>query len=121
MSDRFDEAQEALRKAGRPEEAVAMIERLAHNAVVECRFAAAGYYFLLLANEHVKRVQAPSPQRMYFHVSKNFTAQGLTKVDQRFVRKFRELSQRAELYYAYNFIYKYTVRLSCVLRAQTVD
>ena len=37
-NDRFDEAQEAYKKAGRPDLSLRIVEFLTHNAVVEKRF-----------------------------------------------------------------------------------
>lgn len=44
-NDRFEDAQEAFRKAGLPQEAVRVLQVLTRNAVGERRFASAAYYF----------------------------------------------------------------------------
>lgn len=50
-NDRFDEAQEAYKKAGRPDLSLRIVEFLTHNAVVEKRFQDAAQYYWMLAAE----------------------------------------------------------------------
>jgi intraflagellar transport protein 122 len=57
--DEFAQAQEAYRRAQRPDKAVKMLEALAHNATVEQRYADGSYYLHLLALERL-RAAAPA-------------------------------------------------------------
>jgi intraflagellar transport protein 122 len=88
--------QDAFRRAGRPDQSLRMLERLTHNAVTEHRYGDAGYYYWLLATETLKFVTATSPR-------------DVTSADRVHLRRFAELERKAELYYAYNIIYRYTV------------
>ncbi|KAJ3071027.1 hypothetical protein HDU98_005913 [Podochytrium sp. JEL0797] len=61
MNDRFMEAQLNYRKAGRPDEAMRVLERLAKNAVTEWRFNDASYYYWLLSMEHLQTIPNEAP------------------------------------------------------------
>jgi intraflagellar transport protein 122 len=56
VHDRFEEAQEAFHKAGKPEASSKVLEQLTHNAVIENRFEDAAYYFWLLSKEYLRLV-----------------------------------------------------------------
>mmetsp|Transcript_24173 Transcript_24173/g.65451 ORF Transcript_24173/g.65451 Transcript_24173/m.65451 type:complete len:1251 (-) Transcript_24173:228-3980(-) len=58
LQDRFEEAQDAFKKGGQPEQSVRMLEALVHNAVVEARPADAALYLFLLAGERLKQAVA---------------------------------------------------------------
>jgi intraflagellar transport protein 122 len=88
-------SQDAFRKAGRPDQSLRMLERLTHNAVTEHRYSDAAYYYWLLATETLKFVTAASPAQV-------------TAADRRHLEKFHNYELKAELYYAYNIIYRYT-------------
>eukprot|EP01004_Peranema_trichophorum_P002730 NODE_1765_length_1818_cov_66.009440_g1496_i0.p1 GENE.NODE_1765_length_1818_cov_66.009440_g1496_i0~~NODE_1765_length_1818_cov_66.009440_g1496_i0.p1 ORF type:complete len:562 (+),score=141.20 NODE_1765_length_1818_cov_66.009440_g1496_i0:104-1687(+) len=99
LNDRFDEAQEAFKKANKPLFALRMIEQLAYNGVLERRFKDAGYYFWKLAYENLRIVQA------------NDDGEGGAiplEESQKKLHKFHEYYRRAELYHAYANIHKYT-------------
>ena len=98
ISDRFEEAQEAYKKAGRPDLSRKILQQLTHNAVVERRYQDAGYYFWILAQENLKMVG---------------DGDELSEIDQGYRQRFHEYSTLAELYYAYHFIYQVR-RLQCV-------
>ncbi len=53
VNDRFEEAQRAFRQAGSPGQSLRLLQQLTTNAVSEQRFDDAGYYFWLLAQEHL--------------------------------------------------------------------
>ena len=57
-NDRFDEAQEAYKNAGRPDLSLRIIEFLSSNAITEKRFQDAAQYYWMLATESLKLVQA---------------------------------------------------------------
>jgi intraflagellar transport protein 122 len=91
-NDRFEEAREAFIKADRPDVALKLMERLTKNTISEHRFADTGYYFWQLALENLKLIEDcndPNPQ------------------DAEYFAKFEEYRNLAEVYYAYNFIYKH--------------
>lgn len=96
VNDRFDEAQKAFDDAGRPDLSSKMLDQLTHNAVIECRFNDAGYYFWLLANEHLRLLgQCTSMDAMTAKQRKHWL-------------KFQELTQRAEIYFSYHHVFRYT-------------
>lgn len=92
-NDRFDEAQAAYTKAGKPEESMRMLEALTQCAIIERRFKDAGYYFFLLSEEYRRTIKKddidtnPETQELYDNW-----------------KKYRE---QADLYYAYRFIHQY--------------
>lgn len=94
INDRFDEAQAAFAKGGKPERAFEMLEQLTHNAVLENRYNDAGYYYWRLAQENLKLVATSDP---------NKPAVG----DREKVAKFKQFQRKAELYYAYHSIYRF--------------
>ena len=53
-ADRFDEAQAAYKRAGRPEESLKLLTALAECAQVERRFEAAARYYRQLSQEHLR-------------------------------------------------------------------
>lgn len=55
-NDRFDEAQEAYKKAKRPDLSLKIIEFLSQNAISEKRFQDAAQYYWMLATESLKLV-----------------------------------------------------------------
>ena len=52
-ADRFDEAQAAYKRAGRPEESLKLLTALAECAQIERRFEAAAKYYRQLSQEHL--------------------------------------------------------------------
>ena len=89
--DRFEEAQLAYDKAGQPMESIKMLETLIDNAINERRFHDASYYHYLLSNECWKAYDSKLDSEIINWVTKYF--------------HHRRLS---ELYYAYEFIERYT-------------
>lgn len=92
LQDRFDEARVAYKAAGKPEASVHVLEQLAHNGVVECRFADAAFYFYHLAMEALGSVQNPADR--------------MTSADRRALDRYADMYHRAELYYAYDFVHR---------------
>lgn len=88
-SDKFVQAQKAFHKAGRSEEAFKVFFQLTDNAVTECRFQDASYYYWIMSQQ-------------YFDLSRNNS----DKQDQ-YLRQFEVNEKLAEIYYAYNTIHKY--------------
>lgn len=90
-NDRFEEAQEAYKKAKKPDLALRIVEFLTKNAVIEKRFRDAAKYFFILACEYLRLVHDannPSP------------------LDLKNMRKFEENSKKAEIYHAYNYVHR---------------
>ena len=56
-NDRFDEAHEALKKAGRPEESAKMLAMLSRSALTEERYRDAGFYLWMLSDEKLQGVK----------------------------------------------------------------
>ncbi|XP_041348420.1 intraflagellar transport protein 122 homolog [Gigantopelta aegis] len=90
-NDRFEEAQQAFHKAGLQAEAVKVLEQLTLNAVAESRFDDAGYYFWKLA-------------RQCLDIAKDEPS----KKDE-MLEKFADFQRKAEMYYAFQVIYKQVV------------
>ena len=55
-NDKFDEAQEAYKKAGRPDLSLRIIEFLTQNAISEKRYQDAAQYYWLLSTESLRLV-----------------------------------------------------------------
>lgn len=90
-NDRFEEAQEAYKKAGFPELALRIIEFLTKNALSENRFKDAAKYFFVLALEYLALVRDaanPTP----FEVSS--------------LKKYNDYSKKSEIYYAYSHVHR---------------
>ncbi|KAI1715469.1 intraflagellar transport protein like protein [Ditylenchus destructor] len=86
--DRFDEAQLAYSKAGHDQEALQVLEQLTENAVQESRFADASYYYRIM-------------------VAQLLTTQ-VGELDH-IENRWRELSDYADIYYAYEPLFKYVI------------
>eukprot|EP00708_Paratrimastix_pyriformis_P002166 GAFH01000905.1.p1 GENE.GAFH01000905.1~~GAFH01000905.1.p1 ORF type:complete len:389 (+),score=102.82 GAFH01000905.1:481-1647(+) len=82
---RFEEAHEAFQKANRPDQSLSMLEELGNNAVGMSQFAQAARYIWLLA---LQTLESSKPDA---------------------VKRFEALCRKAELYYAYRFIYQVTL------------
>lgn len=81
MMDRFEDAIVAYKKAGRPDLSRKVLHELTMNAVIECRFKDASYYFWLLSKD----------------LSTSDDADGLQM----------ECEHKSDLYYAYAHIHAY--------------
>ncbi|KHJ41704.1 tetratricopeptide repeat protein [Trichuris suis] len=88
--DRFEEASKAYRKAGRQSQAVFVLEQLADNAVDENRYDDAAYLFWLLSMQYIGRVTDGDDGNEESHM-----------------HNFHLNQQKASIYYAYDFVYKY--------------
>lgn len=93
--DRFEEARLAFRDGGRPDLATKMLEQLAHNAVLEGRFADAAFYFYLLAQDAMACIGQSSA-----------AGGGFSAADAAALAQFQSLYAKAEIYYAYDYIHK---------------
>lgn len=92
-NDKFDEAQEAYKKAGRPDLSLRIIEFLTQNAISEKRYQDAAQYYWLLATESLSLVKAMGSKA--------------SKEDRKHHMNFNEYLTNAEIYQAYNLINKY--------------
>ena len=90
-NDRFEEAQEAYKKAKKPDLALRIIEFLTKNAVSEKRFRDAAKYFFILACEYLSLVA---------------DAKNPTPYELKNLKKFEENSRKAEIYHAYNYVHR---------------
>eukprot|EP00760_Papus_ankaliazontas_P010181 PhM_4_TR1421/c0_g1_i1/m.66679/K19656/IFT122; intraflagellar transport protein 122 len=88
MNDDFDGAQEALKKADRPHEALRMTEQLVYICITENRFKDAAYYMVKLAIENVRF--AVNGDNVQWRVDRHAT-----------------LLHHSELYFAYHFVAQY--------------
>ena len=90
-NDRFEDAQEAFRKAEMPQEAIRVLQVLTRNSVLERRFSAAAYYFWHLSMGVLSELQQQQAEQG--------SVSSVTR------RKFEAFQQTASLYYAYHFIH----------------
>jgi len=88
-NDRFEEASEAYKKAGRVDLALEVIEQLANNAITECRFKDASVYYWRLAQNMISTVPVD-------------TEDPLVPID-----CFWELQRRADVLSAYSSVFAY--------------
>eukprot|EP01006_Ploeotia_vitrea_P032643 TRINITY_DN64821_c0_g1_i1.p1 TRINITY_DN64821_c0_g1~~TRINITY_DN64821_c0_g1_i1.p1 ORF type:complete len:1202 (-),score=127.96 TRINITY_DN64821_c0_g1_i1:106-3711(-) len=98
LNDRFDEAQEAFKKANKPLLALRMIEQLAFNGVCERRYKDAAYYFWKLAHENLRIVQNQDDgdgNAISYEES------------QKRLERFHACYLKSELYFAYHFVHRY--------------
>jgi len=133
-NDRFEEAQEAFLKAKRPQDALRMMEQLAANSVIMRRFTDAGFYFFKLAQDTVSaasieweakmiqeakaakggpaaKAKAAAPQFAPSPAKKKGTSEFIDQLTEddimKRVQRHDLLVRKAELYYAYEQIYRY--------------
>eukprot|EP00039_Didymoeca_costata_P007788 m.103931 g.103931 ORF g.103931 m.103931 type:complete len:1184 (+) comp13828_c0_seq5:52-3603(+) len=92
--DKYEEAQEAFRKAGHPEKAIEVLEVLTHNAVLESRFGDAGYYYWQLSMAALAGAEDVEANDPYAEECLN---------------KFEAFQRRGNLYYAYESIQRYII------------
>nr|XP_026691357.1 intraflagellar transport protein 122 homolog [Ciona intestinalis] len=89
-NDKFEEAQKAFHKAGRITEALHVLEQLTENAVDECRFNDAGYYYWMLSMQCLDIAAEKTPKKAEM------------------LKKFKKYQKLAEIYYVYHSIQRYT-------------
>ncbi|XP_023027775.2 intraflagellar transport protein Oseg1 isoform X1 [Leptinotarsa decemlineata] len=88
-SDKFVQAQKAFHKAGKLEEAFKVFVQLTDNAVSECRFQDAGYYYWITSRQYLELSRENNNKTEYY------------------LKQFHFNEKLAEIYYAYNTIHKY--------------
>lgn len=89
--DRFTDAQAAFHKAGLVREALQVLQQLTTNAIEENRFRDAGYYSWVLSNQCLELIGSSQNDKLVTaHLS-----------------KYRELQRMADIYYAYEKIYRF--------------
>lgn len=88
-NDEFVKAQKAFYKAGKPDEAFKVLHQLTENAVSECRFNDAGYYYWILS-------------RQCLNLAKNNP-----KNQDTYLSQFRQNERLADIYYAYHSLHRY--------------
>jgi intraflagellar transport protein 122 len=93
VHDRFEEAQEAYKKANRPDLSLKIIEFLSNNAISEKRFQDAAQYYWMLATESLSLVSKVGGKA--------------TKDDKKYLKAFEEYTKLAEIYQAYNNVSKF--------------
>jgi intraflagellar transport protein 122 len=101
--DRFEEAQAAYRRAGKPQMAIKLVTNMAQNATVEGRFVDAARHYFELAEEHLGIAAKVQPEDRLQHT-----------------RKARAADEQASLYHAYNFVWCFTEEPFTTLEAETV-
>ena len=102
--DRFEEAQAAYRRAGKPLMSIKLVASLAENAISEGRYTDAARHNFELAEEHLAVAQKAEDQAdREMHI-----------------RKAKVADDHASMYHAYNFIWQYTEEPFTTLDAHTV-
>ncbi|KAJ1630940.1 hypothetical protein T492DRAFT_870790, partial [Pavlovales sp. CCMP2436] len=129
VQDRFVEAQDAYRRAARPDKAVRMLEALAENATDEARFADAGYYLHLLALERLRAAAAAADEpaaaaalgagRPRARNGGGGAGSGGV-ADEAARRDFFALRARSELYFAYSLVHRFSEEPFTTEPAETV-
>ncbi|KAH8031379.1 hypothetical protein HPB51_016563 [Rhipicephalus microplus] len=89
--DRFVDAQKAFYEAGRPDEALKVLERLTQYAVDECRFRDAGYYYWLLSRQILESASRESDAAS----------------QEALISRSAKLQDLADVYYIYHNIHRY--------------
>ena len=97
-NDRFDEAQEAYKKANRPDLSLKIIEFLSQNAISEKRFQDAAQYYWMLATESLKLVGE----------EKKAPAEGQAAKPTNYMENFQDYLKLAEIYQAYNLVSRHS-------------
>lgn len=92
-NDKFDQAQEAYKKANRPDLSLRIIEFLTSNAITEKRYQDAAQYYWLLSTESLKLVQTLGNKA--------------SKDDKKHIANFNEYLGLAEIYQAYHLVNRY--------------
>eukprot|EP01002_Notosolenus_urceolatus_P013184 NODE_43_length_3237_cov_15.831556_g34_i0.p1 GENE.NODE_43_length_3237_cov_15.831556_g34_i0~~NODE_43_length_3237_cov_15.831556_g34_i0.p1 ORF type:complete len:1042 (+),score=386.07 NODE_43_length_3237_cov_15.831556_g34_i0:156-3128(+) len=118
LNDKFDDAQEAFKVAKRPNDALRMLEQLAMNGITERRFQDGAFYLWKLAIENLRVVKEEEEAVQKKRAEREAAGEkapenelgGLGLSDESLQRcaKFQEYYRRAEWYYAYHFIHRYT-------------
>lgn len=109
VTDKFEEAQAAYKKAGRPDLSRKILQQLTHNAVVERRYMDAGYYFWLLSQEFQRLLVTAAEASAKGSGSDGaavFKAAGVSSARAAHAR-WRDYQTKSELYHAYHYIYQY--------------
>ena len=110
--DRFEEAQAAYRRAGKPMMAIKLVESLAQNACIEGRFPDAARHYFELAEEHLDVVA-----KLRRRGTQGTPSSGSERVH---LRKAKSADEMASLYHAYNFVWQYTEEPFTTLDTETV-
>jgi intraflagellar transport protein 122 len=84
VNDRFEEAQEAYKKANRPDLSLKIIEFLSNNAIAEKRYQDAAQYYWMLATESLRLVTKVGSKA--------------SKDDKKYLKFFDQYSKLAEIY-----------------------
>ena len=110
--DRFEEAQAAYRRAGKPLMAIKLVASLAQNACIEGRFIDAARHYFELAEEHLDVVA-----KLRRRGTQGTPGTGTERVH---LRKAKTADELASLYHGYNFIWQYTEEPFTTLDTETV-
>jgi len=104
MNDRFEEAQRAFHEAGRPDQSLFLLRQLIENAVAKNRYNDSGYYYWLLAQEHLKMaVDSNERNQKIAHESKE--TKGMTTREGRLLKRYLDFNEKAQLYHAYHSLF----------------
>ena len=123
-NDMFEEAQEAYRKAGLPNQALKILQTLTHNAVVERRLQDASYFSWLLAAENEKMLRSTmvtkpaggkdgkkgkKKEGKESEANANAISIDMSAVgaDTQWLENYKHYKNLSELYYGFHYIQQY--------------
>ncbi len=89
----------AFHKAGKITEALLVLQQLMNNAINENRFNDASYYCWILSMQCLDLAKDSTADQQNIHL-----------------KRYRDLSKKADIYYAYHNIHRYIVSLQIVFR-----
>jgi len=110
-NDMFEDAQDAYRKAGLPNQALKILQQLTRNAVVERRLQDAAYYSWLLASENLKMLRKTSttstkpPSNTKESKESDAGTDALGGVQ--WLENYKHYKNLSELYYGFHYIQQY--------------
>ena len=109
----------AFHKAGRRDDAVRVLDQLCQNAVVENRFQDAGYYYWKTSVQCLDLAKGGDTGKVLHTSHRPLRGAPDTKmmsiellgepVDSNMLEKFHLYQEKAEIYYLYHSIHRYTV------------
>ncbi|XP_075587380.1 intraflagellar transport protein Oseg1 [Dermatophagoides farinae] len=103
-NDRFAEAQKAFYESGKYQESKQVLERLLKNSIIENRFNDASYYSWLLANHCNQIYNDQQNDDEQQNNNNNNSNNNKRKIE---MNDWQKLHEQAEIYHAYQYIYKY--------------
>ena len=96
LEDKFKEAQESYRQAGRVDLSIKLLSTLIDNSVYEKRFKDACFFFISYASDALSLIKDCQQN-----------VEKLSKVEYSKVKEFKDSNDLADCFNAYDYVYKY--------------